>query len=530
MANMNEIELPPDADRIIEVFRDTGYTVNTAIADLVDNSIEAGADFIDIKLTTDLAGEIYVSIADNGCGMTREALRAAMQYGTPRNVDRILGKFGIGLKTASTSFARELVVTSRTADSELCSAKWDLDLIAQRNLWILQEPPEPLLLDAELLDEAAPGDSGTVVRWSKVDRLLTEKQNESTSNAVRRALETKASALITHLGLVFHRFMEGVTPFPKLTIQVNGKIVEPWDPFMTDHPLVEILIDQPVEQQWSDGSTVTFGVVGVAVPHKNELDSEGRITAVLGNENQGVYIYRENRLIAEPSWLGTRKKEPHATLARVALNFGRECDGLFGVDIKKSRIEMMPSTLNYLTTTVFMPVIKTAESRYRGQSKSALAKRGEFVHERSNNSLRRDGQELTRFETERVDTDAGTATIRNKFGPATVRLATPVNDLTDFVYAKENIEDGHLWAAEFRDGHAVAALNPGHEFYSRVYAPNQSASVIQAFDYLVWAIANAELAVTNDRDQEAIREFKFDISRTLRKLATELPERISEDE
>ena len=521
MAMSTEIELPPDADRIIEVFRDTGYTFETAISDLVDNSIEAGADFIDIRLATDSASSIFVSIADNGIGMSQDDLRRAMQYGSPRDAERILGKFGIGLKTASTSFARELTVTSRTDTLNVCTARWDLDIIADRNKWILIEE-DPTLLDNELLDECSPRHSGTLVRWSKVDRLLTERQNESSENSMKRALENKASNLISHLGLVFHRFMQGKTPFPMLSIRVNNKMVEPWDPMMTGNNKVDILFDGDLNQTWGDGTVRTFSALGITIPHKSELDADERTLAHIGNDNQGVYVYRENRLIAEPTWFKKKKKEPHSSLARVALNFTRDCDDLFGVDIKKSRIEMMPSTLEYLHQQIMLPVINAAESRYRGKGSHERANGSINTHGRSNRTLEVEGVHLTDFSAESVDDE--NATITNSRGRTTVRLATPQGDQNNWVYAKQSIDDGMLWIPEFKDGHAVAALNAGHEFYVRVYAPNQNASVTQAFDYLVWAISNAEIGLSRDTDKELMVELRYAVSRALRRLANELPE------
>lgn len=129
MKNMENVIVPPDPRRLINGLRDTGYTFNVAVADLVDNSISAGADKIFLDLQMDYAGEITFQIIDNGRGMTKDELKIAMQYGSPRQEDpRSLSKFGLGMKTASTSFCRRLsVISGGTGDSEIHKATWDLD-------------------------------------------------------------------------------------------------------------------------------------------------------------------------------------------------------------------------------------------------------------------------------------------------------------------------------------------------------------------------------------------------------------------
>jgi len=527
MEMKDTIELTPDADRMVEFLRDTGYSFKTAIADLVDNSIEAGATFIDIRVDTDNAGAVYVAISDNGKGMSREELREAMQYGTPRNAERRLGKFGIGLKTASTSFCRELTVTTRDSSGEMVCAQWDLDLVARENRWLLREP-DATLMDEELLEEASPSEAGTVVRWSKVDRLLTEKQNDGSENQIKRALAKKASELQEHLGLVFHRFIEGKTQFQTVEMRVNDATVQAWDPLMTGHPLVEVLLENEFSQSLSDDSIVNFSVTGEAIPARAELDQAGLEQAKIGNDRQGVYVYREDRLVMEPSWLGTRQKEPHNSLARVALNFTKDCDDIFGVDIKKSRIELMPSTLAELDRQVFTPVIASAGKRYRGNSKKARAERSSDIHVRSNTSLGRQGSSLTDAEEVSVDEQQGTVVVNNENGPVTVKYAGNV-DIATYVHTVESNEYNCLWEPAFRDNHTVVSLDAGHPFYERVYAPNQNQSVVQAFDYLVYALAAAEISLKDANDRAVFEDMRIAVSRNLKKFANDLPEPPVED-
>src|SRR5687768_16355260 len=110
---MTPIEVIPDARRHMRSLSDMGYDFAQAIADVVDNSIAAEATEVRIDIEFD-GDESWVRIADNGAGMRPEVLKEAMRYGANREYDEDdLGKFGLGLKTASMSQCRRLTVASR---------------------------------------------------------------------------------------------------------------------------------------------------------------------------------------------------------------------------------------------------------------------------------------------------------------------------------------------------------------------------------------------------------------------------------
>ena len=147
----------PDPARTTEGLRDTGYSFETSVADLVDNSIAAGATDIDISVLSDFRGQVRLSIADNGCGMSRTELIEAMTYGSPKRPDPAsLGKFGLGLKTASTAWCRRLSVVSRSCAGPALMATWDLDYLARSRDWLLQVSDEPDSEAVEHLDRVAP--------------------------------------------------------------------------------------------------------------------------------------------------------------------------------------------------------------------------------------------------------------------------------------------------------------------------------------------------------------------------------------
>ena len=166
MSDVEEIELPPDPERVIVGLRDTGYEFNTAVADIVDNSIAANATKVQLFLAADYNGNIRLLIADNGEGMDRQGLINAMQYGSKaRPSAASLGKYGLGLKTASTAFCKRLSVISRANGSTpALMATWDLYHVATGQLPARHSRPRRML-------------SGTTSPWS-ISVFLTLRTSE----------------------------------------------------------------------------------------------------------------------------------------------------------------------------------------------------------------------------------------------------------------------------------------------------------------------------------------------------------------
>jgi hypothetical protein len=198
------LDLIPDPTRLIEGLRDTGYEFETAIADIVDNSIAANANRIDVTIEQNLRGDIRVSIADDGEGMSKTGLENAMRYGAKQRPNPAsLGKYGLGLKTASTAFCRRLSVLSRdTGETAATMLTWDLDHVSKTGKWevIIAGTPDPTALAH--LDKVAPKKSGTVVIWANVDRLMRDYSKPDGKTA-RKALDQKVEQLREHLAMVY---------------------------------------------------------------------------------------------------------------------------------------------------------------------------------------------------------------------------------------------------------------------------------------------------------------------------------------
>uniref|UniRef100_UPI003B58A604 ATP-binding protein n=1 Tax=Noviherbaspirillum sp. ST9 TaxID=3401606 RepID=UPI003B58A604 len=201
------------------------------VADIIDNSIAATAEAINVILEIDARGNIQVAVADDGCGMDRAGLINALTYGSKRRTDpSSLGKFGLGLKTASTAFCRKLTLVSRNAaEGPVLAATWDLDKVPDHNWSVMIG--EPSVEEAELLDVYASGRSGTVVIWDNVDRLLGEYKKAGGA-PIRKAKERYLEQLRHHVSMIYQRFLDREDERARnVSVSINGVPVPPWDPF-----------------------------------------------------------------------------------------------------------------------------------------------------------------------------------------------------------------------------------------------------------------------------------------------------------
>lgn len=531
--SMTTITVPPDVARITEGLRDTGYDFNTAVADIIDNSIAAHATKVDVRLGVDFGGNILLSVGDNGDGMDRDGLIEAMKYGSKRRPSaKSLGKFGLGLKTASTAFCQRLSVISRpSAATAALRASWDLQYIASTNSWSLEMAPAEAT-ELQLLDEVAANSAGTLVLWEKVDRLL-DSYKDRNGQPFRRAIGRMEAALKEHLALVYQRFLDtGDAREKDVEIRVNGCVVPCWDPFClteTKSPVAEHV----QEVELANGRRASFTVRAFILPRKEEYKSEdARNAAKISNERQGVYVYRENRLIHGPDWLGMYKQEPHFSLLRVELTFDHQLDDGFQVDIKKSRILLDENLFEWLRDKFLAGPRREAETRYRRGAASAASGAAALLHTPASNVIHQKSAALSTANVSVVDPKSNAVQISNKTGTtsATIRIVESDDKGPIHVTTSDSLENGVLWEPVIGKGRSAAvALNTGHPFYIKAYLPNKANStIVQALDYLLWALANAELNNINDETKEAFEEYRVEVSRNLKKLVADLPDAINQ--
>lgn len=369
--NNREVDVTPSARRLTGSLRDIGYDFQSALADVIDNSIAAGATTVDVEIVFDGASS-YIYIADNGRGMTENALHEALRFGSRRDYELgELGRYGLGLKTASISQCRSVTVLSRQAPLRRRISELTLDLghIEATDRWEVISPPIGSVAYnlVDLLDDSP----GTVVLWEDLDRLLG---SNPTSGWAKRRLDALATRGHAYLGMVFHRFIEGTTACGRdVVITINGEKVEPWNPFA---PLEEARTEmQPLSFEVPSGDGFSrIHLSRYVLPPKGQFSSPAEFERLSGplkwNRQQGLYIYRADRLIQHGGWSGIRAVDEHTKLARAALDFQTDLDELFQINVAKMRVSVPPEVRTLLERPVH-EVCHRADAAYRGDTKSA---------------------------------------------------------------------------------------------------------------------------------------------------------------
>ncbi len=339
---------PPRASAMLESLRGLGYSTSAALADIIDNSISAGATSADIQFNW--AQKLSnITILDNGSGMSDEELESAMTLGEKNPLDartpNDLGRFGMGLKTASFSQCKRLTVASKKNGITSC-LRWDLDALAANPDmgWVLIEGPAPG--SEVLIEKLKHFDHGSIVVWEVLDRIVTES---FTADDFLRLMEENVER---HLAMVFHRLLEGNNP--TLRLNLNDRKIEPWDPFLSGHPAKPWT--SPAQRHRTSCGDIEMQCH--VLPHRDRLtDQEYEINGGPAgwNAQQGFYVYRNKRLLVAGGWLGLgqprawNREEPHK-LARIRLDIPNTADADWKIDVKKSIARPPVALRSWLTS------------------------------------------------------------------------------------------------------------------------------------------------------------------------------------
>ena len=358
-------DAPPSAARLTGSLRDIGYDFPTAVADLVDNSMSAGATRVGIEMVF-VPDASYVLIWDDGSGMTPKELLEALRFGSRRDYGRNeLGRFGLGLKTGSFSQCRRLTVVSRTAPKQhKCYVRTiDLDFIERVDEWsVLADETSDAIEHARRILREGPG---TVVVWEKLDRVLPERYAESGWG--RRRLRGLAKKTAEHLSMVFHRFIEGTHGLDKVAISVGDEKLQAWDPFAGGERHTQVLPPEVFEVE-TEGSAADVTFTGFVLPPRDQFSSVEEFERMSGplkwNRQQGLYIYRANRLVQFGGWNGIRGIDEHTKLARASIDFDTDLDETFQINVSKMSV-VLPATLKNMLERPIHDLCVRADAAYR---------------------------------------------------------------------------------------------------------------------------------------------------------------------
>lgn len=315
----------PEANSMIETFRAIGYSIEAAVADIIDNSISASARNIWISFEW-LGPDTWLSVKDDGHGMNNDEIIQAMKPGSKNPLDernnKDLGRFGLGLKTASFSQCRRLTVLSKREFMQPACWTWDLDFVKFSGSWELID----YLPDERFNSEINNLNSGTIVIWNDIDRLVKDLRKEDSKSLDKFLIIIEH--IKKHLAMVFHRFIET----GKIKIYFQERIIEAWNPFLSSEVATQVFPEELI----NNGKV---SVKGFVLPHKSKLSDE-KFKKAEGpkgwNEQQGFYVYRNERLLLAGDWLGLYRKEEHYKLARIQIDLPNNLDSEWQIDIKKS--------------------------------------------------------------------------------------------------------------------------------------------------------------------------------------------------
>ncbi len=353
----------PYAPILVESTRSIGYSFESALADIIDNSLGKNATEINVLFSS--IDPQYVTIVDNGVGMTEEELESAMRYGSKSSLEirdkDDLGRFGLGLKTASLSQCRKLTVITKK-DGDYSAACWDLDHIIEKKDWALicysGSEAEHLLFADQLKNY----ESGTIVIWQVFDRIADGATNPQV------VFDEKIERARNHVSLVFHRYMDGESVGNRIRIFFNHAPLDPIDPFLTTNPATQPLTEQTLR---IDGSSIK--VKPYILPYASKVSAKDK--KKLGElcdlrSNQGFYIYRNKRLIIWGTWFRLIRTQELNKLARIRVDIPNTLDSIWEIDIKKSTASL-PDVIKRNLVAIVEQSIGRSEKVYKYRGRSA---------------------------------------------------------------------------------------------------------------------------------------------------------------
>lgn len=486
----------PNARKMIRSMRHLGYNNYAAAKDILDNASDADAKWIKVFVEPVKKGDYNITIVDNGLGMDWDTLDEALKLGsdTERNIVSDLGKFGMGLVTASLSICRRLEVITKQLDGHILHSIQDVDVVERLNSFVkfLDFADEETQL---LFESLLPGEkSGTVVRLLTCDHL-SNKDPRSFTNKLRK-----------ELGQTYRIFLAS----GQRHIFVDGVEVQPIDPLMlTEGGEVQSDETYPIKFVDEAGNDQEDSI-RVRIALLPDFGIEGNSDRGINVPNQGIYLLRNYREIAAGETLGIKSFTKHNDLNRIRAEvyFPATLDDMMGVDFTKQKPEPKQAMLDKLSEALLSQIrslrgrvksqrVKTDDgdvthdeaARLIGQKAHLLAKPKLGIEERKSptvkNEPRENGQGEKRDRKNFKNTQDKPVSLPCRFVTASMTAAGPI------------------WHSEPEGKTLVITWNVDHPFYQRFVLENkENLSIVNATDFLVYSLAAAEMVYNADDDEE----------------------------
>lgn len=476
-------------NRFIEATRDSGYkNTSAAVAELIDNSFEADASVVEIvvqEFNVDGKRGLNVMVSDNGHGMTPSVLRLALQFGgSTRFNSRVgVGRYGMGLPNSSLSQGRRVDVYSWTQMGVVWWSHLDVDEIAKG---AIQSVPKPVRARLTTVSRMSDSPHGTVVVWSKCDRLNHKK------------VKTLTAKLHAELGKTFRKQI-----YSGKTIKINREAIQPIDPLFLHKganllgasqygPTLkyEVQVPNGRSRARTASVSVTFSELPIEKWHLFSND-EKRMHSI--SKGAGVSVLRGNREL-DYGWffMGTKRKENYDDWWRCEVQFDSDLDELFGVTHTKQGIHPTEEILSILAPDVER-IAHDIHSRVR--NRFLRFKTNEVISPAQSLAASRD------YLLEPPLKELVKANGASKYGIANSPRANFKQLLPGFTYRIEHkaLREVSFFIPVVVNKEVVLILNEEHPFYEQVYTPAvEATSVTKSFrlslELMLLAAARAEFS------------------------------------
>ena len=535
---MKAHENPAHAGRTFEALRGIGYDLNASVADLVDNSItpRVGSDVVEIIFKKEFdqyskKEKFILKVVDNGCGMTNKELWDAMTIGADIGENygsRDLSRYGFGMKTASLAHCQILNVISKK-NNKVSGYKWDLNRLKGKKQWEMYEMD--MLETNDIIEhcDVKLGKTWTIVVWKDLFQIEKDYASYSKPAMAENFYYNLIAELKIHLGMVFHRFIDGSINDNLLTLRINKTDIEPWDPFQRHEEYTkEIEFDDDKSNFNLSDNDVPVIIKGYIMPNQDQYSSQEAWKDGKGllswNDSQGYYIYRENRIIRYGGYQGIRGKDEHDKLARISIDISREMDKDFKLNVSKNLLQFPAELRHHLKENINKYVTGPARDRYD--------KKYEREKHVVKNRIRNKKKKLDQLALDLMN-QSNISTTKGFLNKKKVKVNNPngkftSNDIIEFfeVSAKDgyevlsdNLESNQLWKVVCNDENKFKVIvNSKHPFYELIYKSNNPRTVTEAVDALIFALAFSELKIRNKSNEYMLQDFKSSCSTALKEF------------
>jgi len=492
----------PNPAKLLDSLRSTGYDNYNAIMDIIDNSIDADANNIRINITGK-ENSLTITIADDGKGMDFQILDQALKLGseTEKNIDSDLGRFGMGLSTASLSMCKRTTVLTKCLDGELLKSETDLDWIQSNNTfskYLGKSNSEDLKLFNNLIDNS---ESGTVVILTKCDRIQNKDINVF-SNTLRK-----------NVGRVFRRFIEAGK-----NIYINNKFVDSFDPLMLDDPKTRIFSDEEYPINIQKGNTIFEDTIRIRMVILPDFGVTINRNKGINYFNQGFYVMRNERELFDGSNLGLYTKDAHLNRFRAEIYFSGNLDQLVGVHFTKRGISIdqaLQDKLKEYLRSQITQIQKIADSERPKSEKIISHNDSEKLISKKSKLLLKPPQQKEK--DQKINKDVIKPTDKNRVKRDGDKLIEKLRLMCRF---EERSMDkvGPLYSPSMEGRKVVITWNSDHPFYKLIIDKKEDKTFVTSLDFLIFSLASAELKAINDENVSLLEEIRQNMSLNLRVL------------